>query len=159
MIGGGHLKLILKIGDGAQAAKNDVGAALLNEINQQAVKAGDLHVGEGADATANQGQTFLHGEGWMFVRVVEDTHHYAIEHTAGPLNQVEMPHGDGIEAARIYTGAQASSSFNSVSTVRPYRRWSHGTRGAKSGWLAASHSATTKPSCAKKGPMPRKTGS
>jgi hypothetical protein len=96
-----HLVLVLEVGDGPDAAEDDVRLLAVDVVHHEAVERVHLDVPEGLAHLADHLDALLLGEERLLRRVVGDGDDEALEDADAALDDVEMPVGDGVEAAGI----------------------------------------------------------
>lgn len=52
-------------------------------------------------SASNLSEALRHGKHWVFIGVTQDCDDHVLKHLAPPLNNVQMPQGNGIEATGI----------------------------------------------------------
>jgi len=95
----GDLQFELEIGHGPQTTQDDGGAGLPGVVDGEAIEAADFHRTEMERGPADLFKPLLKREAGLLGRVAQHRHHQAIEEAIGPLDQVEMAQGEGVEAA------------------------------------------------------------
>ena len=98
----GQLNLILEIRDCPQAAHHDGRALLLGEADRQAVEGVDLDVRDILAGIPQHGNALLDREKRGLGTVDQHRDNHFVKHTAGALDNIEMPVRDGVEAAGIH---------------------------------------------------------
>ena len=149
----GHLQLVVEVGDRAEALDDRLGAVLLGELDEQALEELDPHVGEVRDLLGEHLLALLEGEQRRrLLRVADDGHDHVVEVARGPLDDVEVTVGDGIERARAEGGGQAGAApvraGPDLGRSRPpgaYRRRLPGSRSPGSGADDRRPNATDRP--------------
>jgi hypothetical protein len=96
-----HLEFEFEVGDGAEAANDEVSAAFSSQLNGQAGEVGDLNVGELARDGSEHVDAFGEGENGCFVNVMSDADDECVEEARGMANDVEVPVGESIKGSRI----------------------------------------------------------
>ena len=100
----GHLKFILKIRHCPQPADDDHGPAPGGKGNEQPPEGNYFHRGQTAHAFLDQLDAFTGGKERAFLTIVRDRDDQVVKEFRGPLDDIEMPIGDGIKASRINSG-------------------------------------------------------
>ncbi len=97
----GQLQLEFKIAQGPQPPQDHPRLALQGEVDGEAFEARHLHRRQVAGGLPQLPQALVKTEQGLLVGVAQYRHQHLVEQTAGPFDQIEMPQGDGVEAARI----------------------------------------------------------
>ena len=114
------LLLVLKILDVADTLDDEVGLHAVKELDEHPPRGYDLHVGQmgagglGHLAALGQGEgILLHGRALdVLLHIIgHDRHRDLIEAGGGAGDDVQMPQGDGVEAAGDECGAHSVSSL------------------------------------------------
>ena len=101
-VGVGQLDLVFKVGDRAQTAHHDGGVFLLGEADSQTVEGIHFYVGDVLAAFPQHGNALLDRKQGLFGTVDQHRNDDLVEHTAGALDNIQMPAGDGIKTAGIH---------------------------------------------------------
>ena len=72
---------------------------LPGEVRQQSAAGGGLHIGQAGRGGPGQLQALLQGEHGMLFPVDHDAQYDPVKNGGGPLRQIQVAHGDGVEAA------------------------------------------------------------
>ncbi len=97
----GHLKLVLEIRNGAQAAQDDAGVAFAQKIHQQTVEADDLDVGHVLAERLRHLDALGERKDRSLAVTLGDTDDDMGEQACGAAHQIFMSPREGIEGARI----------------------------------------------------------
>ena len=117
-----HLELVVEVGDRPQALHDRLGAVLLGEVDEQALEELDPHVGEVRDLLGEHLLALLEREERLrLLRVADHRDDDVVEMARGPLDDVEVTVGDGIERARAQGGGHACSCWDGRPRLRRSR--------------------------------------
>ena len=106
-----ELDLVLEVRDGAQAAHHDGRALLLGEGDRQPVEGVDLDIRDVLAGLPQHGNALLDRKQGLFGTVDQHRNDDLVEHTAGALDNIEMPVRDGVEAAGIHGDGHCGEPF------------------------------------------------
>ena len=98
----GQLNFIFKIRDRTQAAHHDGSALLLGEGDRQPVEGVDLDIRDVLAGLPQHGNALLYRKKRGLGAVDQHRDDHLVKHTAGALDNIEMPVRDGVEAAGIH---------------------------------------------------------
>ncbi len=102
-----HLKLVLEVGNGAQAAHQDTRALLAAEMDQEAIEGTNLDMGPLAiasgDLLTDHLQAFFQREHRPLAVVGRDRDDQPVEHGRRAVDEVHVPARNRIEGARVDT--------------------------------------------------------
>ena len=96
-----HLEFVFVVGDGADAAEDDLGVAAADIVDEQAVEEIDFDVGPFAGDLAEHFRALGSGEERGFVEVLEDGDDEAFEDACAASDEVQMPVGNRVKGARV----------------------------------------------------------
>lgn len=111
VIGVGELDLILEIRDRAQPPYHDGGPLLLGKAHGQAVEGIHLHVGHILAALPQHGNALLDRKQRRLRTVDQHGDDQLVKHTAGALDDIQMPAGNGVKAAGIHGNGHGTQTF------------------------------------------------
>ena len=97
----GHLEFVFEITEGPHAPDDELSALGLGEVHQKAVEAGDGDPGVVASQFAQHLHALIHREGGLLGWIVEDGHDEMVHQLLGPLDDVPVAQGHGVERAWI----------------------------------------------------------
>ena len=102
-----HLELRFEVGDGSQAADDEVGATLAAEVDRKAVEgfdvdpSGDFRRARFADRFTDHGQADFGRQHGGLVGVDENAQDHPIENRRRAFDHVEVAERDRVEGARV----------------------------------------------------------
>ena len=105
-----HLKLEFEIRNRPQSANDDEGIFRAGEIHKEAIELLDRYARGLLDSSFNHGNALVRIEKRRFCFILSHGHNERIEELVRTMNNINMPEGNGIEAAGIY-GARYSHSI------------------------------------------------
>ena len=98
----GQLNFIFKIRDRTQTAHHDGSALLLGEGDRQPVEGVNLDIRDVLAGLPQHGNALLYRKKRGLGAVDQHRDDHLVKHTAGALDNIEMPVRDGVEAAGIH---------------------------------------------------------
>ena len=117
-----HLQLVVEVGDGPEALHDRLGAVVAGEVDEQALEELDAHVVEVGDLLGEHLLALLEREERLrLLRVADDRHDDVVEVARGPLDDVEVTVGDGIERARAEGGGHAVAPVGRAGAAQAVR--------------------------------------
>ena len=112
LVDAGHLVFQLEVGAVPHALYQNMGIFGLGIVRQQAAPVLHHYIGNVGHAMADQFQPPLRCEhGLLLLTVDHDADVYLVKAGGGPAYNVQMPQGDGVEAAGIDGDIHSASSF------------------------------------------------
>ena len=107
----GQLNFIFKIRDRAQTAHHDGSALLLGEGDRQPVEGVNLDIRDVLAGLPQHGNALLYRKKRSLGAVDQHRDDHLVKHTAGALDNIEMPVRDGVEAAGIHGDGHCGEPF------------------------------------------------
>lgn len=99
-IGVGHLNFVLQVRGSTQSAYDELRAVLSASVDQEAVRGGHTHQGLVPQRLRDQLEPLLEAEERLFARMGGHQHGHRFETLRAATNEVHVPVGDRVEAAR-----------------------------------------------------------
>jgi hypothetical protein len=96
----GHLKFILEIRQGAQAAQDRAGPAPGGIIHQQPIERIDFHQGQAVQADSEHLLALVKGEEELLFGVFQDGDNDPVENLQPAMDQIQVAVRDGVERSR-----------------------------------------------------------
>ena len=111
-----HLKFVVEVGDRAQAPDDHGRAVVGGEFDQQVVEALDADppgeiVTQRGDFLFHMGNPLVDVEQRPLAGIDRDPDHQAIENLGGPVDNIGMADGDGIESPGVDPDQRACHGF------------------------------------------------
>ena len=100
-VGMGDLELELEIAQGPQPPQDHPSPTGPGVVHCEPIETAHLHSFQVGCGPTDLLQALLKREGGLLEGVLQYGHPHTVEETAGPLDQIEMAQGEGIEAAGI----------------------------------------------------------
>ena len=97
----GHLEFVFVVGDGADAADDEAGAAAGGVVGEQAVEGLDADVFAAGEGFADHFGALVDGEKRGFGFVSQDGNDEVVNETAGAADDVEVAVGEGVEGSGV----------------------------------------------------------
>jgi len=118
-----ELEFEFKVRDGAQAADDGLGFALVGVFDEQSIEGIRFGVGNVFDAAADEFDAFFERKERLFAFVFGDRHDDVIEQFDGAFNDVEMAVRQGIKTARVDGGSHGRDFSSPKSKVQGPKSW------------------------------------
>ncbi len=96
-----HLEFVFEVGDGAQAADNDLRAFFMDEVHEQRVEADDFDIRQVAEDLGGHLDTIGERKARLLGRAFGNGQDQFVEQRGGAPDQVFVTAGDRVEGAGI----------------------------------------------------------